>query len=168
MPLLSPITDSINNKSRPYARPKKPPSAWADPLSEDFVHSAFILDLLWMAGWVHQFLNSNWFLQSGQKGCILPDPNLVFVVDDDKAVLRALQRLLRQYGYDSRLFDSGEAIENHSDFEGVVCIILDNNLNDRSGIDVRYGLKAAGISVPVIYITGKDSLAVREEALKSG
>jgi len=102
------------------------------------------------------------------KGCILPDPNLVFVVDDDKAVLRALQRLLRQYGYDSRLFDSGEAIENHSDFEGVVCIILDINLNDRSGIDVRYGLKAAGISVPVIYITGKDSLAVREEALKSG
>jgi FixJ family two-component response regulator len=98
----------------------------------------------------------------------LPDPNLVFVVDDDKAVLRALQRLLRQYGYDSRLFDSGEAIENHCDFQGVVCIILDINLNDRSGIDVRNGLKAAGISVPVIYITGKDSLAVREEALKSG
>jgi len=98
----------------------------------------------------------------------LPNPNLVFVVDDDKGVLRALQRLLRQYGYDSRLFDSGEAIENHSDFEGVVCIILDINLNDRSGIDVRYRLKAAGISVPVIYITGKDTLDVRDEALKSG
>src|SRR5215212_8164117 len=78
MPLLSPITDSINNKSRPYARPKKSPRACADPLTEDFVHSAFILDLLWMAGWVHQFLNSNWFLQSGQRGasCQIPTSSL--------------------------------------------------------------------------------------------
>jgi FixJ family two-component response regulator len=98
----------------------------------------------------------------------LPNSNLVFVVDDDQAILTALQRLLRQYGYDSRLFASAEAIEDHSDFDGVVCIILDINLNNRSGIDVRYRLKAAGISVPVIYITGKDSPAVREEALKSG
>jgi FixJ family two-component response regulator len=98
----------------------------------------------------------------------LPNSNLVFIVDDDQAVLRALQRLLRQYGYGSRLFESGEAIENHSDFDGVVCIILDINLNDRSGIDVRCRLKAAGISAPVIYITGKDTPAVREEAHKSG
>jgi FixJ family two-component response regulator len=98
----------------------------------------------------------------------LANSNLVFVVDDDQAVLMALGRLLRQCGYDTRLFDSAEAIENHSHFEGVVCIISDINLNTRSGIDVGYRIKAAGISVPIIYITGKDSRAVRDKAFQSG
>src|SRR4051794_25545961 len=118
--------------------------------------------------WLRQFPALSQLVLQSVKGSILPDSNLIFVVDDDKAILRALQRLLRQYGYESRLFDSGEAIENHCDFEGVACIILDINLNDRSGIDVRYRLKAAGVSVPVIYITGNDSPPIREEALKSG
>jgi FixJ family two-component response regulator len=42
------------------------------------------------------------------------------------------------------------------------------NLNDESGIDLRHRLKAAGISVPVIYITANDNPAVRMAALESG
>ena len=33
---------------------------------------------------------------------------------------------------------------------------------------LRHGLKAAGVSVPIIYITGNESAAVREAALGSG
>jgi FixJ family two-component response regulator len=98
----------------------------------------------------------------------LPDRNLVFVVDDDAAVLRAVKRMLRQYGYDSVLFPSAEAFESHNDFESAICIILDINLNDGSGIELRHRLKAAGISVPVIYMTASDNPAVRLAALESG
>ena len=98
----------------------------------------------------------------------LPNRNLVLVVDDDAAMLRGMNRLLRQYGYDSVLFPSAKAFENHSDFEKALCIILDINLDDGSGIDVRHGLKAAGISVPVIYMTANDNPAVRVAALQSG
>jgi len=98
----------------------------------------------------------------------LPNRNLVMVVDDDPAILRGLKRLLRQYGYDSILFPSADAFTNHSDFEKAVCIILDINLKDGSGIELGHGLKAAGISVPVIYMTGNDSSAVRKAALQSG
>jgi FixJ family two-component response regulator len=66
------------------------------------------------------------------------------------------------------LFPSAKAFENHSDFEEALCIILDINLGDGSGIDLRDGLKAAGISVPVIYMTGNDTPAVRTSALQSG
>ena len=46
---------------------------------------------------------------------------------------------------------------------------LDINLNDGlSGIELRHRLKAAGISVPVIYMTGNDNPAVRVAALQSG
>jgi FixJ family two-component response regulator len=98
----------------------------------------------------------------------LSNRDLVFVVDDDPGMLRGLKRLLRQNGYDSLLFPSVEAFENHNDFESAICIILDINLTDGSGIELRHRLKAAGISVPVIYITGNDNPAVRMAALQSG
>jgi len=98
----------------------------------------------------------------------LPNRDLVLVVDDDRGILRAMKRLLRQHGYDTLLFPSAEAFRTHNDFEKAVCIILDINLNDGSGIELRHRLKAAGISVPVIYITANDHPAVRVAALQSG
>jgi FixJ family two-component response regulator len=98
----------------------------------------------------------------------LPNPNVVFVVDDDPGTLRGVKRLLREYGYESVLFPSAEALQNHEHFEEAFCVILDINLNDESGIDLRNRLKAAGISVPVIYITANDNPATRTAALESG
>ena len=98
----------------------------------------------------------------------MPKRNLVFVVDDDPGILKGVKRLLRQYGYDSVLFSSAEAFHNHDDFESACCVILDINLNNESGIDLRHRLKAAGISLPVIYITANDNPATRIAALASG
>jgi len=98
----------------------------------------------------------------------LSNRNLVLVVDDDRGILRAMKRLLRQHGYDTLLFPSADAFKNHNDFENVVCVILDINLNDGSGIELRHRIKAAGISVPVIYITANDNPTVRAAALQSG
>jgi len=98
----------------------------------------------------------------------LPNRNLVYVVDDDAAVIRGVERLLRQHAYDSVLFPSAEVFENHGDFEKAVCIILDINLNGESGVELRHRLKASGVSVPVVYITANDDPAVRMAALESG
>jgi len=99
---------------------------------------------------------------------ILPNRNVVFVVDDDAGMLRSVARLLRQFGYASLLFSSADAFANQSDFEEAVCVLLDINLGDVSGIELRLRLKAAGSEVPVIYMTGNDSPAVRTAALQSG
>ena len=90
------------------------------------------------------------------------------MVDDDPGTLRGLNRVLRQHGYDSILFPTAEAFENHTDFENALCVILDINLNNRSGIDLGHGLKNNGILVPVIYMTGNDNPVVRAAALQSG
>jgi FixJ family two-component response regulator len=90
------------------------------------------------------------------------------VVDDDPGILKGLQRLLRQHAYEPILFSSAEAFKNHTDFEKAVCVILDINLDDGSGIELRHGLKAAGNHVPVIYMTGNDNPTVRKAALESG
>jgi FixJ family two-component response regulator len=94
--------------------------------------------------------------------------HLVFVVDDDPGMLRAVAKLLRQIGYASFLFPSADAFANHGHFDGVLCILLDIDLGDASGINLRYRLKAAGNTVPVVYMTGNDSPAVRMTAFQSG
>jgi FixJ family two-component response regulator len=92
----------------------------------------------------------------------------VFVVDDDPGMLTGVERLLSANGYDGILFESAEAFLNHGDLSQAVCAILDINLNDASGIEVNHRLKADGISLPVIFITGNDSPATRMAAIASG
>ena len=93
---------------------------------------------------------------------------IVLVVDDDPGMLEGLQRLLWLHAYEPILFSSAAAFKDHTDFEKAVCVILDINLNDGSGIELGHDLQAAGISVPVIYMTGSQDAAVRAAALNSG
>jgi FixJ family two-component response regulator len=90
------------------------------------------------------------------------------LVDDDLSTLRGVKRLLREHGFDSVLFESAEALRNHRDFSAACCIVLDINLSDESGIALRQQLKAFGIWLPVIYITGNDNYATRAAAMASG
>jgi len=83
-------------------------------------------------------------------------------------MLKCVQRLLQQHAYEPILFSSAQAFKSHTDFENAVCIILDIDLNDGSGIELRHRLKVDGVTVPIIYITGNEDPAVREAALNSG
>jgi len=83
-------------------------------------------------------------------------------------MLRSVGRLLRQFGYASLLLPSAEAFANQNDFDTALCVVLDINLGDWSGIELRQRLTAAGNPVPVIYMTGNDTAAAREAAIKSG
>jgi len=52
-------------------------------------------------------------------------------------MLKSVARLLRQLGYAGLLFPSAEAFANHGDFDSAVCVLLDINLGDVSGIELR-------------------------------
>jgi FixJ family two-component response regulator len=99
---------------------------------------------------------------------IVPKRKAVFVVDDDSGTLRGLKRLLREHGYDSVLFQLAEAFRNRGDFDQALCIGLDVNLNNASGLELRHRLEADGISVPAIYTTANDNHAVCMAAMESG
>jgi FixJ family two-component response regulator len=79
-----------------------------------------------------------------------------------------VKRLLREHSYGSLLFQSAKAFQDHDDFDEAMCIVLDIQLDGESGIEVRYRLTIAGISLPVIYITANDSDTIRAAALESG
>ena len=92
----------------------------------------------------------------------------VFVVDDDPSMLKGVKRLLREHGFDSVLFQSADALQKCNDFDQAFCIVLDVDLNDESGIEVRHKLIEAGILLPVVYITANDNQVTRMAAMASG
>ena len=93
---------------------------------------------------------------------------VVFVVDDDPSMLKGVRRLLKQHGFETVPFETAKALQDHDDFEQAICLVLDINLGDGSGIELRHRLAEAGVSLPVIYITGNDSDATRMAAMASG
>ena len=83
-------------------------------------------------------------------------------------MLKGMRRLLRQHGYETVPFETAKALLECRDFGRAFCIVLDVNLSDGSGIDLRHQLAEAGVQLPVIYITGNDSHATRMAAMASG
>ena len=79
-----------------------------------------------------------------------------------------IERLLGFHGFRSLLFDSADALLRHDDFGGVLCFVLDINLNGESGFELCRCLADRGVRLPVIYITGNDSEANRAAATQSG
>ncbi|WP_441260315.1 response regulator transcription factor [Bradyrhizobium sp. 521_C7_N1_3] len=106
--------------------------------------------------------------RSARRGTSLSERGSVFIVDDDPSVRTSLNRLLREHGFAATLFDSAGALLHHGSFDKAICIVLDIDLNGRSGIDLRRQLAEEGVTAPVIYITGNDSSANRAAAVASG
>ena len=93
---------------------------------------------------------------------------LIYVVDDDPSVRKALERLLRSAGYDAKTFAS--ALEfmafKHPDAPG--CLVLDIKMPELSGLDLQDLLAEKGITIPVIFITGHGTVPDSVRALKGG
>ncbi|MBR0779924.1 response regulator [Bradyrhizobium iriomotense] len=98
----------------------------------------------------------------------MPMREAVFIVDDDPSMRVSMNRLLRAHGFAVTLFESAEDLLDHGDFDKAICIVLDINLDGKSGLDLRRKLAEEGVTAPVIYITGNDSPVNRNAAVASG
>ncbi|MBR1279892.1 response regulator [Bradyrhizobium sp. AUGA SZCCT0283] len=95
-------------------------------------------------------------------------PKSILVVDDDSSMRKCMKRLLNEHGFNVALFDSGVALLRRADFGSAFCVIIDINLHDQSGIDLRRQLADRGVRLPVIFITGNDSDSNRSAAVEAG
>ena len=92
----------------------------------------------------------------------------VFVVDDDAEVRAAMQRLLKTVGLHAEAFASAKDFLQRSMPQGPSCLILDVRLPGMSGFDVQRKLVAAGINLPIIFITAHADVPLAVRAMKSG
>jgi len=93
---------------------------------------------------------------------------IVYVVDDDPSVRKALERLLRSAGHDAKTFASAlEFLDcSHPDSPG--CLVLDIKMPKLSGLDLQERLAEKGISFPIIFVTGHGTVPASVKALKAG
>ena len=92
----------------------------------------------------------------------------IFVIDDDASVRRSLPLLLKASDYDVETFSSSEEFLNREKFDGTGCIILDINLEGKSGFDLQEELTKKQYSLPIVFITGKGGVHESVRALKKG
>jgi FixJ family two-component response regulator len=92
---------------------------------------------------------------------------LVYVIDDDASLLRALRRLLGAGGFRVCTFSSAEEFLE-SERAAPACLVLDVHLGGLSGLDLQERLIAAGRRIPVVFITAHDDAVTRERARRIG
>jgi len=93
---------------------------------------------------------------------------IVFVVDDDPSIRRAIKRLVESVGLRVELF--GSVLEftstSHPDVAG--CLVLDIRLPGISGLDFQRELLKAHNEIPMIFITAHGDIPMTVRAMKAG
>lgn len=92
----------------------------------------------------------------------------VVIVDDDASVRRALRRLLLAEGYAVQTHSAAEKLFVDHQPQGPCCILLDVNMPGRTGPELQQWLKAAGIDIPIVFMTGFGDVKTGISAMKRG
>jgi len=95
-------------------------------------------------------------------------PSTVFVVDDDRAVREAMRDLLQENGYMVELFADGPAFFEAYRPGSAQCLLVDALMPGMSGIEVIERLRAEGLQLPTIVITGNGAVPIAVQAMKAG
>src|SRR3984893_3347910 len=92
----------------------------------------------------------------------------VFVIDDDAGVRAAIQGLLKSVSLRSETFGTAQEFLRSKRPEGPSCLVLDVRLPGINGLDFQRELAAAGILIPIIFVTGHADIPMTVKAMKSG
>src|SRR4029079_11690197 len=93
---------------------------------------------------------------------------IVFVVDDDPSMRKALSNLFRSVGLRAEVFGSARELLESELPEVASCLVLDVRLPGASGLDFQAELAKANIQIPIIFITGHGDIPMTVRAMKSG
>lgn len=99
---------------------------------------------------------------------ITEDAPVVFIVDDDASVRRSIQDLLSSVALRSEAFATPQEFLDSKRADCHGCMILDIRLPGISGLDFQRELTKAGVTLPIIFITGHGDVPMSVQAMKSG
>ena len=92
----------------------------------------------------------------------------VFVVDDDAAMRDSLKDLIRSVGLRGELYASAQDFLRSQRPDVPGCLVLDVRMPGLSGLDLQSRLTEAGVSMPIIFISGHGDVPMTVRALKAG
>src|ERR1044071_1455346 len=93
---------------------------------------------------------------------------LIYVVDDDASMRRALRGLLRSAELTVQTFSSAQEFLAFSRPDVPSCLVLDVQLPGLSGLDLQEELAKADVQIPIIFLTGHGDIPMTVRAMKAG
>jgi len=93
---------------------------------------------------------------------------IVFVIDDDASMRRALTNLFQSVGLEVEVFGSAPELLQSKLPDAASCLVLDIRLPGVSGLDFQTELAKANIHIPIIFMTGHGDIPMTVRAMKGG
>ena len=93
---------------------------------------------------------------------------LVFIVEDDASMCRALSNLFESVGLQVEVFGSASEMLQGKLPDVASCLVLDVRLPGLSGLDFQTELAKANIHIPIIFMTGHGDIPMSVRAMKEG
>jgi DNA-binding NtrC family response regulator len=96
------------------------------------------------------------------------DDRLVCIIDDDISAREAIAGLMVSAGLRAETFESAKEYLSSSRTEPPACLVLDVDLPGLTGLQLQQELCHAGVSVPIVFVTGHGDIPMSVRALKAG
>lgn len=93
---------------------------------------------------------------------------IIYVVDDDDGMRRALSLLLSTVGYTTEVYARPGDFLAHFKREEPGCLVLDIRMPEMSGLELQQQLNRSGCMLPIIFITGHGDVPMAVQAMKAG
>lgn len=93
---------------------------------------------------------------------------IVYLVDDDPAVLKLLQAMVASINVEARAFSSATDFLSAYRSTPCECLVCDVRMPNIDGIELQRKLQAIDATVPIIFLTGFAEVSLAVEAMKHG
>jgi FixJ family two-component response regulator len=93
---------------------------------------------------------------------------IVFVIDDDESMRRALTNLFQSVSLRVEVFGSAPELLRSKLPDVASCLVLDVRLPGLSGLDFQLELAKANIHIPIVFMTGHGDIPMSVMAMKAG
>lgn len=93
---------------------------------------------------------------------------IVYVVDDDQGMLDSTLWLLESIGLRALPFTSGQAFLEANPQRNNACVILDVRMPGMGGLNVQEALRARGLDLPIIFVSGHADVPIVVRAFRAG
>jgi FixJ family two-component response regulator len=93
---------------------------------------------------------------------------LISVVDDDESIRRTTTFLIETFGFRAAAFESAQDFLKSGQLHVTSCLIVDVQMPGMSGLQLQSELAAAGVGIPIIFITAYDNKTSRQQAMQAG
>jgi FixJ family two-component response regulator len=99
----------------------------------------------------------------------MPEPQpIVFLLDDEQAVVMALARMLQASGFAVRTWTSAADFLEEHEGETPGCLVTDVRMPGFSGLELQHALLDRGIDRAIVFITGQGDIPTTVQAMKAG